>query len=616
MCLVAFVLKILFFTNLEAASPSYQPELIQVQSLMLETAGSGIQRIDLDSSIKKRLSLKKQALPKTVYRDKIWELDGNKYDIPIRNSPKVKRIIWRLTSQQRKKMMKGIRRSGRYSSMITRILREEGMPLDLLYVVPAESNFSVHSRSKKSAVGLWQFIASTGRLYGLKINRWIDERRDPVLSTKAAILYLKHLYGIFGDWELAMAAYNTGEGRVQRAIKLAKRKGKTPLFSNLRLPRETKNYVPAIMAMAIIYKNKERYGLNHVRPLDPLDETKVHLSVAFSLKEIAERSKISFKYLRAKNPALFLGLPPMTQKSYSLYIPNKFYKNLMSSLEKNPLPSEKWSISYNKLLSNSSKVTNILERFGAPIYFKVQKGDNLWDLSKKHKTSIKRLARWNKLNSKSVLRVNRKMKTFVPTWRVFKEISRNPGSFSTRLIAQRIRVPKGGALSKIAERYRTTIRKLMRWNKLKSPDSIREGQKLIVGYRKISNTKLLAAANVIRIPRNMTLSHLALRYKTSVKKLMNWNGLTNPKQLRVGMRFYVKEPPKKVIKLRNNLLARTGDSKKTKVKHKTILVRNGDTLWGIARFYGTTVKVLRTLNELDSSGYLIPNQKLIVPFRS
>ena len=107
-------------------------------------------------------------------------------------------------------------------------------------------------------MGLWQFIASTGRIYGLKINRWIDERRDPVLATKAAITYLKHLYGIFGDWELAMAAYNTGEGRVNRAITRAKRKGKKYNFWSLRLPRETRGYVPTIMAMAVIFKNPKR----------------------------------------------------------------------------------------------------------------------------------------------------------------------------------------------------------------------------------------------------------------------------------------------------------------------------------------------------------------------
>ena len=615
-CFVAFLSTIAFVTSIEAASPSYQPAPLRNQALMFETSGSGIQKIKLDAPLKKRTSAKKQLLSKTLYRNKFWKVEGEQYDIPLRYTSKVKRIIRRLSSKKRKQMITGIRRSGKYIPMITRMLREEGMPLDLVYMVPAESNFNVLSRSNKSAVGLWQFIASTGRNYGLKINRWIDERRDPVLSTKAAITYLKHLYGLFGDWELAMAAYNTGEGRVKRAIRLAKSKGRKQNFSSLRLPSETRSYVPAIMAMAVIYKNKQRYGFGHVRPDEPMDETKARLSVAFSLEEVARRAKMSFRLLRENNPALFLGVPPMTQTRYSFYVPQRFHKTLISSLEQNPEPSKKWSLSYNALLGNSVRVTRMLEKFGAPIYFMIQNGDNLWDLARKHKTSIRRLARWNNLNSKSVLRVNRRLKTYVPTWRVFKEVAGTFSNAGPRLIAQRIRVPKGGSLSVIAQRYRTTVKKLIRWNKLSSPNAIRAGQRLVIGYRKISNGNLPSAANVIRVPRNTTLSHLALRYKTTVKKLMSWNGLNNSKQLRTGMRFYVKAPAKGRRKPQKTIVAKTSSNNAPKVRHRIIRVRNGDTLWRIARFYQTTVKVLVALNELKSASHLRLNQKLIVPFRS
>ncbi|HBL55574.1 MAG TPA: hypothetical protein DDZ36_06695 [Deltaproteobacteria bacterium] len=615
-CFVAFFLFIAFVTNIEAASPSFQPAPLRNQVLMFETSGSGIQQIKLGTPSKKRPSVKKQALPDTLYRNQIWKVEGEKYDIPLRYTSKVKRIIRRLTSKKRKQLITGIRRSGKYIPMITKMLREEGMPLDLVYMVPAESNFNVLSRSNKSAVGLWQFIASTGRIYGLKINRWIDERRDPVLSTKAAITYLKHLYGLFGDWELAMAAYNTGEGRVKRAIRLAKSKGRKQNFSSLRLPSETRSYVPAIMAMAVIYKNKQRYGFGHVRPDEPMDETKARLSVAFSLEEVARRARMSFRLLRENNPALFLGVPPMTQTRYSFYVPQRFHRTLISSLEQNPEPSKKWGLSYNALLGNSVRVTRMLEKFGAPIYFRIQNGDNLWDLARKHKTSIRRLARWNNLNSKSVLRVNRRLKTYVPTWRVFKEVAGTFSNAGPRLIAQRIRVPKGGSLSVIAQRYRTTVKKLIRWNKLSSPNAIRAGQRLVIGYRKISNGNLPSAANVIRVPRNTTLSHLALRYKTTVKKLMSWNGLNNSKQLRTGMRFYVKAPAKGRRKPQKTIVAKTSSNNAPKVRHRIIRVRNGDTLWRIARFYQTTVKVLVALNELKSASHLRLNQKLIVPFRS
>ena len=617
--IVCFAVLFLFFTiitHIEASTLTNQPAPLRNQELIFESSGRSFREIRMDISPKKQSSVKKQTLSKTPYRNKYWQVEAVSYDIPIRYNSKVKRIIRRLATKRRKQLIKGMQRSGRYIHMIKKMLREEGMPLDLVYMVPAESNFSVHSRSKKSAVGLWQFIASTGRIYGLKINRWIDERRDPVLATKAAITYLKHLYGIFGDWELAMAAYNTGEGRVSRAITRAKRKGKKYNFWSLRLPRETRGYVPTIMAMAVIFKNSQRYGFGHVRTLTPMDETKASLPVAFSLEEVAKRSKMSFRALRDKNPALFLGVPPMTQERYSFYVPQENHKKLMTSLELNPKPSRKWGRSYNALLGNSARVTRILENFGAPIYFRVRNGDNLWDLARKHKTSIPRLARWNRLNSKSVLRVNRRMKIYVPTWRVFKEVAKNYSSSSPILIAQRIRVPKGGTLSTIAKKYRTSVRKLMRWNNISSPHAIRAGQRLVVGYRKDSSRKLPRDASVILVPRYTTLSHLALRYQTSVKKLMSWNGLTNSKQLRTGMRLFVKAPLKDRRKPQKAIVAKTNSSRTPKVRHRIIRVRRGDTLWKIARIYRTTVKKLVSLNELKSESFLRPNQKLIVPYRS
>ncbi len=601
---------------LEAASPNFQPAPLRNHEMLLEASRSGIQEVKLVARAKISTSEIKNPLRRTLYRNKFWKVEGKTYDIPIRYNSKVKRIIRRLTTKKRKQVIKGMRLSGKYMPMILKMLHEVGMPLDLVYMVSAESNFNVRARSNKSAVGLWQFIASTGRLYGLKINRWIDERRDPILSTKAAITYLKHLYGLFGDWELAMAAYNTGEGRVKRAIEFAKRKGQKHNFSSLRLPRETRNYVPAIMALSIIYKNPERYGFGHVKKMKPMDETLGNLSVAFSLEEVAKRSKMSFRTLRDLNPALYLGVPPMKQKNYSFYIPKLHHQELLASLDNNPEPSKKWSRSYNKLLGNSSSVTRILEKFGAPVYFRVKYGDNLWDLAKKHKTSVRRLARWNRLNSRSLLRVNQRLKTYVPTWRVFQEVASNYEYSKPKLIAQRIRVPKGGTLSVIARKYRTNVRKLMRWNNLKSPNSVRAGQNLIVGYRNASNTKTSGNGNVIRVPRNTTLSHLALRYKTSVKKLMQWNGLTSSKQLRAGMRFYIKPPSKEVKNSGKTVLVKNTSRKVIKGKHRVIRVRNGDTLWGIAKMYRTTVKKLVVLNELKSESHLRPNQKLIVPYRS
>jgi LysM repeat protein len=157
----------------------------------------------------------------------------------------------------------------------------------------------------------------------------------------------------------------------------------------------------------------------------------------------------------------------------------------------------------------------------------------------------------------------------------------------------------------------------MRWNKLSSPHAIRAGQRLVVGYRKTSKSNLPRKASVIRVPRNTTLSHLAIRYKTSARKLMTWNGLTNSRQLRTGMKLYVKAPVKIKRKQQKRIVAKKSSRTLIKeVRHKIIRVRNGDTLWGIARIYRTTVKVLVALNELKSKKHLRLNQKLIVPYSS
>ena len=183
-------------------------------------------------------------------------------------------------------------------------------------------------------------------------------------------------------------------------------------------------------------------------------------------------------------------------------------------------------------------------------------------------------------------------------------------------LCSNLEVPKGGTLSAIAKKYRTSVRKLMRWNNISSPHAIRAGQRLVVGYRKDSSRKLPRDASVILVPRYTTLSHLALRYQTSVKKLMSWNGLTNSKQLRTGMRLFVKAPLKDRRKPQKAIVAKTNSSRAPKVRHRIIRVRRGDTLWKIARIYRTTVKKLVSLNELESERFLRPNQKLIVPYRS
>ncbi|MDP7158289.1 MAG: LysM peptidoglycan-binding domain-containing protein [SAR324 cluster bacterium] len=537
------------------------------------------------------------------------------YDIPVVDNRQVRRLISFYTGRKRKQLIEGIRHSGRYLPMMRRILKEEGLPQDLVFMVPAESNFNNRARSHMNAVGLWQFIASTGRIYGLTIDEWVDERRDPVLATRAAARFLKRLHERFGDWTLAMAAYNTGPRRVDQAMRYNKRRRRPTDFWNLRrLPRETRGYLPAILALAVIYKHRDYYGLGQVRIAPPMAETQIVLPSTFSMKEVAQRAGLSFQTLRQHNLVFYRSLPPLNQKTYKLYLPLDRRKQLVASIKANPKHSTKWVSAASGYLPNTRTVTRLLEKHGAPNYFRVRRGDSLWVLAKKHQTSVGRLAYWNRLKTSNVLRVGRRLKVYTPTWDVFQKIAALPKP-QRQVVASKhrssIRVRRGTTLSQIALRYGTSVKQLMAWNDLNRPEDLRAGQRLRIKPLQRQTTKATASRNggAIQVRRGTTLSGIALRHKVSVRELLAWNNLRHPKALRAGQWLRVK-PPRKAT------APTSGTSSQPVVQqhhHEVIRVRRGDSLWSLARHYGTSVKKLIALNDLKSGSHLQINQELIVP---
>jgi len=525
---------------------------------------------------------------------------------PKVNNPKVQRMIYMYTvGRLRSTLLRGIKRSGYYLPMIRRILREEGVPIQLAYMVPIESNFKIRSRSRKSAVGLWQFIAPTGRHYGLRINRWVDQRKDPLLSTRAAARYLGHLYKLFGNWELALAAYNSGEGRVLRSIAQAKRQHKATDFWSLKLPRETQNYVPAILAMRHIYENAKKYNVENIRTQAPMDEQRIKLPVAYPLQEIAQRSGVPFGKLLNSNIALYRGVPPLTQEYYILYLPEKSYNKLQLSLKKEPNPRTPWGRAYAKFLNNSPKMTSSLEKYGDASYVRVRPGSNLSFIAQRYGSTTYRLKKWNGLDDKSLLQINQRIKIYQPNWKVFSDVAKHQAALARAAKYRFIRVPKNTTLSHLAYRYKTSVRQLMKWNHLKKPSDLRADQKIIVAslkkpakqkQRRIQVASKNQVHRTIRVPKGATLSHLAFRHDTSVQQLMAWNNLNRATDLRMNQKLIVGV-----------------SAPVNQTQHHTIRVRSGDTLWGIAQRYQTSVKRLLALNEINPVSFLRPNQKLIVP---
>jgi membrane-bound lytic murein transglycosylase D len=252
-------------------------------------------------------------------------------------------------------------RAGRYLPYIREELRKAKMPLDLAYLPFVESAFNPRARSRARAQGLWQFIAGTARLYDLHCDRMVDERNDPFLATRAAVAHLAELNAMFGDWELALAAYNSGPGRVQRALRRSR--GTTDDFWELRrfLPRETRNYVPALWAVLVVIKNPTAYGFAPIVE-SPECLGRVRVAGALDLDVLAERAGIDSALLAEINPALIHGITPI-DGAYQLAVPcgqEDRYATIIASI-----PGDKRVRSFVHVIERGDTLAAIARRYGS-----------------------------------------------------------------------------------------------------------------------------------------------------------------------------------------------------------------------------------------------------------
>jgi soluble lytic murein transglycosylase-like protein len=272
---------------------------------------------------------------------------------------------------------RALARSGKYRSMMAEILRSEGLPEKLVYLALIESGFSPHAYSRAHALGPWQFIRGTALQYGLTINSWLDERRDPVLSTRAAANYLKDLHEKFGEWFLAAAAYNAGEGRVGTALQ----RSRTNDFWALRQERqhlklETRDYVPKFVAAALIAREPERYGFEQISYEAPLQYDEVTVHEPLRLETIAHLTNTELDVIKELNPSLLRNFTPPTDQGFTLRLPIGSQTNFLAAYEQLPR-SEKIKLSLHK----------------------VKKGELLGRIAKKYNLPAKQLIKENGLKS-------------------------------------------------------------------------------------------------------------------------------------------------------------------------------------------------------------------------
>ena len=256
-----------------------------------------------------------------LYGAEHLNLENNYFDIPVKYNEQVRDWINYFTGRGREHFIRYSQRAGRYAPVMAKILEEFSLPKDLIFLAMAESGFQNTAKSWASAVGPWQFMPFTGKKFGLRIDWWLDERRDPIKASVAAAKYLQYLFEMFGSWELAAASYNAGEGKMRRAI----RKYNTENFWELRkgkfLKPETKHYVPKIMALAIIGKNLKSFGFDDILFQKTLDFEIVLVPGETDLFKVAEALEMEFEELHKWNPELMRWTTPRNVLSYQLKLP-------------------------------------------------------------------------------------------------------------------------------------------------------------------------------------------------------------------------------------------------------------------------------------------------------
>ena len=256
-----------------------------------------------------------------LYGAEHLNLKNSYFDIPVVYNDATKKWIRYFTGRGRDLFSRYATRAGRYAPVLSKILNDQGMPRDLIYLSMAESGFQNMARSWAKAVGPWQFMPYTGKRFGLEVEFFLDERRDPLKATVAASMYLRDLYEMFDSWELAMAGYNAGEGKMKRAIRRYRTKNFWKIRKGRYLRAETKNYVPKIMALAIIGKNLESFGFTNIEFDHALDFEEVSVPGNADLYNIAEVLGTEFEEIKKYNPELIRWQTPPQTEEYVLRLP-------------------------------------------------------------------------------------------------------------------------------------------------------------------------------------------------------------------------------------------------------------------------------------------------------
>lgn len=403
-------------------------------------------------------------------------------DIPLTINSKVEYFIGYYQTVGRKSFARWLSRSERYIPTMKEILRREGLPEDLVYVAMIESGFSPHAYSVASAVGPWQFISGTGKRYSLRIDNWIDERRDPIKSTVAAAMYLKQLYSLFNkDWYLAAAGYNAGENKILRAMDMYESRDFWQLAeSGPYLKRETKEYVPKLLAAAIIAKDPARYGFADVAYLPPIEFDTVQINSRTDLDLVARIVGVPCQNIRELNPELRKNSTPPDYPNYELKLPKG--------------KKERFLLEYAKLSETEKYIETAPEKKASYARYRAGRRDTLASIARRFGVEVEELARLNGLKKSSRLRgksllvpVSGDTAVASGSERGRREYAAGSGKkgkvfakSGKKEFIKYYTIKKGDTLYSVARRFSVSEKIIAAWNNLRGNRILNPGKRIII----------------------------------------------------------------------------------------------------------------------------------------
>jgi membrane-bound lytic murein transglycosylase D len=477
------------------------------------------------------------------------ELANTRSDLPLIINDQVASFINYFSTKGHGTIANSMTRAGRYREMITRIFREEGIPQDLIYLAQAESGFHPLALSHVGARGMWQFMASRASGYGLQRNWWVDDRQDPEKATRAAARHLKDLYNQFGDWYLAMAAYNSGPGTVQHAVQRTGYADFWELYRRNVLPAETRNYVPIIIAFAVMAKNPAQYGLDHLTPDAPMQADQIKINYPVDLRLASEIVDSSVADLQQLNPSLLRMTTPKDGE-FTLRLPVGTAARFQQAIASIPQDKRVWWR-----------------------YHKVTEGETLAEIAKKYHSSSASIADVNNLGDGDELKKDARL--IIPV-QPGRSNDASSARYSKRAVHYKVR--KGDTVLSIADDYGVPADKVRRWNHLRG-NTLKQGRSILI-YRALADSAEPEVASG-RSSHGSTKKVGAASHKAAVEPVSSSSG---------------KSKKSKGV---------------APVKKQTHTVKKGETLTAIAEHYGTTVDALKRENRSIAKN-LKPGQVLVI----